>query len=105
MVLDLYSRYIFAWMLSRKENTALADFTPYQVYTGEHKVIHIRCQQALDKHYARHPERFVKAPPSVAMPPAMVSINPVYDEQGNLDINSDVNFPTLKRVKEKSNLI
>ena len=30
----------------------------------------------MDRHYATHPERYVKGPPRVARPPAVVSINP-----------------------------
>ena len=46
-----------------------------------------------------HPERFVKAPPKVAMPEEHVYINPIISENGEIEQETGVNFPTLKRAK------
>ena len=35
-----------------------------------------RRQQALDTHYAAYPQRYVKGPPRITLPPAAVHINP-----------------------------
>ena len=74
---------------------------PSQVFTGQHIEISQTRQKALDLSYLRHPERFVKGPPSVKMPPATVYINPALDLDGQPDPKATVNFPTLERVKSK----
>ena len=56
-------------------------------------------QQTLDAQYLLHPERFVKAPPKVAMPEEHVYINPIISENGEIEQETGVNFPTLKRGK------
>jgi len=82
----------FTWYNGEHHHSGLALFTPAQVFTGEYHAIADRRQQALDQAYADHPERFVNAKPRVAMPPAVVEINPVTD-QDNL-VSTQVNFPT-----------
>jgi putative transposase len=61
-------------------------------------------QQTLDGRYERHPERFVRGRPTVAMPPETVAINPVVESGEHSMIEERVNFPTLTAagyVKEK----
>src|SRR5690606_32194592 len=61
---------------STPHHDGLALFTPGQVFRGEVFEVAAVRQQALDAAYAAHPERFVKGPPTVALPPAQVLINP-----------------------------
>ena len=61
---------------SRRPHEGLALFTPEDLYTGRFESIWQVRQAAMDRHYATHPERYVKGPPRVARPPAVVSINP-----------------------------
>jgi len=96
VVMDLFSRFIVAWMLSRKENSALASylmtqavdryaikpgslkgFTPSQVFTGQYVEIAAVRQAALDRAYAKHPKRFTQGPPVVELPAQEVFINPI----------------------------
>lgn len=90
-----------AWYNFSHHHAGIASFTPSQVFTGKHIEITQTRQEALDLSYLRHPERFVKGPPSVKMPPATVYINPVLDLDGQPDPKATVNFPTLERVKSK----
>lgn len=61
---------------NERPHEGLALFTPTNVFQGRvHEVAAIR-QQALNTHYAQYPQRYVNGPPSVAMPPAAVHINP-----------------------------
>ena len=61
---------------SRRPHEGLALFTPEDLYTGQFEALwHVR-QATMDRHYAAHPERYVKGAPQVARPPAVVSINP-----------------------------
>ncbi|QOC22238.1 DDE-type integrase/transposase/recombinase [Wenzhouxiangella sp. AB-CW3] len=61
---------------SRRPHEGLALFTPEDLYTGRFESIWQVRQAAMDRHYAAHPERYVKGPPRVARPPTVVSINP-----------------------------
>jgi len=85
----------FRWYNVDHHHSGLAGFTPEQVFTGNHRSVAVTKQAALDAHYARHPERFVAGPPVVALPPAVVTINPVSPEQREAGISTEVNFPTL----------
>lgn len=85
----------FDWYNFDHHHSALAGFTPEQVFTGRYRTIAKTRQHALDERYAQNPERFVKGAPRVTMPPSSVAINPVVpDETGNI-IDDRVNFPTL----------
>ena len=66
----------FDWYNDHHHHDGLALFTPGQVFRGEVFEVAAVRQQALDAAYAAHPERFVKGPPTVALPPAQVLINP-----------------------------
>ncbi len=115
VVLDLFSRFAVAWMVSRKENSALATqlmaeasaryqhhhsglagFTPEQVFTGRYKAVAIVKQNTLDERYALNPEHFVKGRPIVAMPPLSVAINPIVPNEDGSIIDARVNLPTLR---------
>ena len=85
----------FDWYNFKHHHSGLAGFTPEQVFTGRYLDVAINKQQALDACYARNPERFVKGPPTVAMPPASVAINPIVPGEDGVIIDDRVNFPTL----------
>jgi putative transposase len=85
----------YRWYNADHHHSALAGFTPEQVFTGQHPAVAVIKQAALNSHYGRHPERFVNGPPAVAMPPEQVMINPVTDEEREAGISDAVNFPTL----------
>ncbi len=61
---------------SRRPHEGLALFTPEDLYTGRFEALWQVRQAAMKQHYAKHPERYVKGPPRVPRPPAVVSINP-----------------------------
>lgn len=61
---------------SRRPHEGLALFTPEDLYTGRFEALWQVRQATMDRHYAAHPERYVKGAPRVARPPAVVSINP-----------------------------
>lgn len=85
----------FDWYNTQHHHSGLAGFTPEQVFTGSHIDVASNKQSALDAMYEQHPERFVTGRPEVAMPPAVVAINPVPPEL--LGTEEDrVNFPTLQ---------
>ncbi len=69
-------REFFDWYNEHHHHEGIALFTPGQVFRGEVAEVAAVRQQALDAAYAAHPERFVKGPPTVALPPAQVFINP-----------------------------
>lgn len=83
------------WYNFSHHHSGLAGYTPEQVFTGGYNNIAIRRQNALDKHYMRHPERFVKRPPKAALPPNKVFINPILDIDNDEQASTPVNFPTL----------
>ncbi len=88
----------FAWYNTAHHHSGLAGFTPEQVFTGAFRDVAKQKQRALDAVYGRHPERFVKGRPLVALPPAVVAINPVPLELvGTID--DRVNFPTLPALR------
>jgi putative transposase len=61
---------------NHRPHEGLAMLTPAQVLQGQvDEVVRAR-QDALDAHYARHPERYVKGRPIARRPPAAVHINP-----------------------------
>ena len=88
-----------SWYNTVHHHSALGGFTAEQVFTGEFESIGKIKQQTLDAQYLLHPERFVKAPPKVAMPEEHVYINPIISENGEIEQETGVNFPTLKRAK------
>jgi len=88
----------FDWYNFEHHHAGLAGYTPEQVFTGRYREVAQAKQLALDARFAQHPERFVAGPPSAALPPAHVVINPVTPEQIAAGASTQVNFPTLPRV-------
>ncbi len=88
----------FEWYNFEHHHAGLAGYTPEQVFTGRYREVAHTRQLALDARFAQHPERFVAGPPSAALPPARVAINPVTPEQIAAGASTEVNFPTLPRV-------
>lgn len=85
----------FRWYNLEHHHAGLMGFTPAQVYTGRFREIAAHKQRALDAPYARHPERFVRGRPIVALPPTSVAINPIVDTGDGASPPGAVNFPTL----------
>jgi len=94
----------FDWYNFSHHHSGLNGFTPEQVFTGRYLEVAVEKQRSLDTRYASHPERFVHGRPTVAMPPKMVTINPVTPEDIAEGVSTRVNFPTLNRVKDKYTL-
>lgn len=90
------------WYSHQHHHSALAGFTPYQVFSGEYLEIAQVRQAALDAMYERHPERFTQGRPTVQMPPIEVCINPVPEDADPATLEKGVNFPTLPRVMAKT---
>jgi putative transposase len=66
----------FEWYNEQHHHEGIALFTPGQVFRGEVATVAAVRQQALDDAFKAHPERFVKGPPSVPLPPPQVRLNP-----------------------------
>jgi putative transposase len=71
----------FDWYNNRHRHSGLARFTPADVYFGRVEDLAARRQQALDKAFDAKPNRFVKGRPVVPLPPAVVAINPLMEEE------------------------
>jgi|AntDeeMetagen681_2_1112603.scaffolds.fasta_scaffold03014_3 Transposase and inactivated derivatives len=102
-----YGTYV-DWYNRQHHHSGLAGFTPEQVFTGRYQAIAEVRQRALDENFTVHPERFTHGRPTVAMPPASVSINPVQPDDDDPAPYSVVNFPTLSAARHtaaKSTLI
>ncbi len=65
----------FVWYQYHHQHEGLAYFTPDDVYTGRVTELAKVRQEALNKAYKMHPERFVKRPPQVRIPASKVWIN------------------------------
>lgn len=72
-----YFEEFVVWHNEVHHHAGLALFTPGEVYRGEVEVVAQRRQDALDRAYQAHPERFVRGAPRVRRPPPEVSINPL----------------------------
>ncbi len=70
----------FAWHNDDHHHSGLALFTPADVFHGRVAEVAARRQSALDGAYAAHPERFPNGAPTVRLPPAVVTINPIVTE-------------------------
>lgn len=91
----------FDWYNEHHHHEGIALFTPGEVFRDRVAEVAAVRQQALDAAYAAHPERFVKGPPKVTLPPAQVLINPAdaappsADEVlASADDNVDALWPT-----------
>jgi transposase InsO family protein len=67
----------FGWHNDEHQHSALALFTPAEVFFGRVPAVHAVRQATLDAAYAQHPSRFPNGPPNAALPPAQVHINPL----------------------------
>ena len=85
----------FNWYNAEHHHSGLSGFTPEQVFTGGCNVVAEQKQRALDARYEQNPERFVKGPPKIKLPPVFVAINPVIAEDSGEVLADHVNFPTL----------
>lgn len=90
----------FEWYNFKHHHSALAGFTPAQVFTGQQHQVAATRQAALDEMYQKHPERFVAGPPRTSMPPSVVAINPVTQDDIERGISTTVNFPTLLAARQ-----
>jgi len=85
----------FGWYNFEHHHSGLTGFTPEQVFTGCYQEVARQKQRALDDCYERHPARFVRGRPTVAMPPETVAINPVIESGEDSMIDARVYFPRL----------
>lgn len=75
----VWSEDYVAWYDFSHHHAGIESFTPSRVFIAQHVEIARKRQEALDLSYLRHPERFVKGPPLLKMPPETVYINPIFD--------------------------
>ena len=97
----------FAWYNHEHHHSGLNGYTAAQVFSGEYKAVAKRRQEALNRYYQEHPERFVRGKPSAKLPADAVHINPVTSEEADRDGGTAVNFPTLpaaRKALERENL-
>jgi len=85
----------YDWYNFEHHHSGLNGYTPEQVFVGSYADVAQTKQAALDTRYAINPERFVKGPPKVKLPPTEVSINPISEEDIAAGTIDKVNFPTL----------
>lgn len=71
----------FDWYANHHRHSGLALFTPSDVFYGRVAELAAIRQKSLDAAYKANPERFVKGPPKVKLPPEIVSINPLEPDQ------------------------
>ena len=67
----------FAWHNDDHQHSGLALFTPAEVFFGRVAAVHRIRQETLDAQYTLHPHRFPNGPPTAALPPTEVHINPL----------------------------
>ena len=72
----VFCRAFFAWYNTEHYHSGLGLHTPHDVHHGHHHAIAQRRQRVLHDAYARHPERFVRHPPTPPATPHAVWINP-----------------------------
>jgi len=81
-----FCRRFFNWYNTEHRHSGIGWMTPEIVHHGRDKrVISVR-QEALDKAYRRHPERFVRKPPTAPQLPKTVWINPPQDANSTQDL-------------------
>jgi putative transposase len=64
----------------RSPHSGLNDYAPNEVWTNRIDAICQVRQQALNEHYAKHPNRYVHGKPRAKKPPSVVCINPLDGE-------------------------
>lgn len=94
----------FEWYNFEHHHSALEGFTPAQVFTERYPELAMERERVMSAVFAEHPERFVGGRPRIKLPPQVVAINPLYREDGSIETETGVNFPTLTRAKEVAKL-
>lgn len=101
---ERWCRDYFDWYNFQHHHSALAGFTPEQVFTQRDQTLALEQQSTLTQAFAKHPERFVHGKPNIKLPPKVVAINPTYWKDGSIETDTGVNFPTLTAAQERLNL-
>lgn len=101
---ERWCREYFHWYNLQHHHSAIAGFTPEQVFTERYKTLAVAHQRTMTAAFEQHPERFVRGQPTIKLPPQVVAINPIYREDGSIETETGVNFPTLPAAKERANL-
>ena len=99
-----WCRDYFDWYNFQHHHSALAGYTPEQIFTERYRRLAVTHQATMTQAYEKHPERFVHGQPTIKLPPQVVAINPIYREDGSIETETGVNFPTLPAAKEAANL-
>lgn len=94
----------FKWYNYHHHHSALAGFTPEQVFTERYRSLAVEQQKTLDKAFQEHPERFVNGTPRLKLPPNIVAINPIHRKDGSIETEVGVNLPTLSAAKKAMNM-
>ena len=71
-----WCRDFFPWYNSQHKHGGIAMLTPAAVHHGQAELVLRTKQEAMDRAYATHPERFPNGPPAVPTLPNAVYINP-----------------------------
>lgn len=81
----------FHWYNQEHHHSGIAMFTPYEVHYDRIQRVAAQRNAALIQAYRKHPERFVKGAPVVALPPKEVWINKpdVKEQLENVSLMSD----------------
>jgi len=96
-----FCRCFFDWYNEEHHHSGLRYLTPNQVHSGHSLPVVAARQRVLDEAYAKHPERFVGAPPRALAPPDAVYINPpeeapdVAGAQTSTEVSPEVAQSTL----------
>jgi putative transposase len=72
-----YCELFFNWFANDHHHSALALFTPADVFFGRVLDAAMVRQSAIDSAFHANPTRFPNGPPRVRLPPAIVAINPI----------------------------
>jgi putative transposase len=75
----------FRWYNAEHHHHGLALFTPEDLFVGRVDEVAATRQQALDRAFEAHPERFPHGPARVKRPSSVVSINPVVPTDASVD--------------------
>jgi putative transposase len=89
-----YLQEFFGWHNDEHHHSALALFTPSDVFHGRVEDVRAVRQAALDGAYQAHPKRFPHGPPRVALPPAAVHINPLLADALDVHASRAVSAPS-----------
>jgi putative transposase len=92
------------WYNNDHHHRGIALYTPSQVFTGAYATVHQSRTAALSAAYSKYPERFVRGMPTAPILPESVVINPT-DLLDNDNEHEVVNFPTLKKVRERLSVL